>query len=279
MLFQGRPSSAVLSGVGCMQCKDFESVLASEGLGPLSAEAREHLGGCLRCQDFLADVDSIVAVARTLPAEVTPPDRVWISLRAQLEAEGLIKQPAEVSERTAWWGNLSAWLRPRSLAAATAALALAAAAFFLAHHTNNNTARNKQPAPVITEPAQPAAPVTADNSVPASTPAPKSGKSAGPAASKVKGLAPSPSENASTTLSEAELDISNMQLAGDGDSNAQVDASLRQNLRTLNEFIAECEQHLRKNPQDELAREYLNIAYQQKADLLAAMMENGRSEH
>ena len=261
-----------------MQCKDFESVLASEGLGPLSADAREHLGGCLRCQDFLADLDSIVSLARTLPAEVTPPDRVWISLRAQLEAEGLIKEPAEVSERAAWWENLSAWWRPRSLAAATAALALAAAAFFLAHRTNN-MAENKRPAPAITTPAQPAAPITADNSVPTSTAVPKPGKSSGLAPSRVKELAPSPSENATTTLSEAELDVSNMQLAGNGNSNAQVDASLRQNLRTLNEFIAECEQHLHKNPQDELAREYLNIAYQQKADLLAAMMESGRSEH
>jgi hypothetical protein len=260
-----------------MQCKDFESVLASEGFGPLSAEARAHLGGCLRCQDFLADLDSIVAVARTLPAEVTPPDRVWISLRAQLEAEGLIKVPAEISERAAWWENLGAWLRSRSLATATAALALGAAAFFLAPHASKDTAGNKQPAPAISEPAQPSAPPTADNSAPAIAPARKPPRSSGLALSRVKDLAPSPSENASTTLSEAENDMSNMWLAGNG--NAQVDASLRDNLRTLNEFIAECEQHLRKNPQDELAREYLNTAYQQKADLLAAMMESGRSEH
>jgi hypothetical protein len=107
-----------------------------------------------------------------------------------------------------------------------------------------------------------------------------SGKSSAPgrAPSRVKGLKPSPSENAPTTLPETELDVFNMQLAG-GNGNAQVDASLRQNLRTLKEFIAECEQHLRKHPEDELAREYLNIAYQQKADLLAAIMDSGRSEH
>jgi ribosomal protein S15P/S13E len=50
-------------------------------------------------------------------------------------------------------------------------------------------------------------------------------------------------------------------------------------LRTLNEFIAECEKHLKQNPQDQLAREYLYSAYQQKADLLAAMMDSGRSDH
>ncbi len=262
-----------------MQCKDFESVFASEGLGPLSAEAREHLDGCSHCRDFLADLDSIVAVARTLPAEVAPPDRVWVSLCAQLEAEGLIKQPVGLQEASSWWENLSIWLRPRSLATASAALVLVVTAVFLTRtplgpHSDvaNKLAARKSPSatqPTVPAyiPDSPSAPVIAagKNSTP------------GPTPSKVKELAPSPSENASTTLSEAELDVSNMQLAGNG--NAQVDVSLRQNLRTLNEFIAECEQHLRSNPQDELAREYLNIAYQQKADLLAAMMESGRSEH
>ena len=92
---------------------------------------------------------------------------------------------------------------------------------------------------------------------------------------RVKELAPSPSETASSTLAQAELSVSDMQQAG----NSRVDSSLRDNMRTLNQFIAECEQHLKQNPQDQLAREYLNAAYQQKADLLAAMMESGRSNH
>jgi DNA-directed RNA polymerase specialized sigma subunit len=61
--------------------------------------------------------------------------------------------------------------------------------------------------------------------------------------------------------------------------NPVVDASLRQNLRTINEFIAECEARLKQNPRDQLTREYLNMAYQQKAELLNAMMDTGRSEH
>ena len=85
---------------------------------------------------------------------------------------------------------------------------------------------------------------------------------------------PSPSE-AGVTLQQAERDLPNIQLAG----NSTVDASLRQNLRTVDEFIAECEYHLKMNPQDELAREYQDSAYQQKAELLAAMMDSGRSEH
>ena len=260
-----------------MQCKDFESVLASEGFGPFSAEAREHLGGCLHCQDLLADIDSIVAAAKTFPAEVTPPARVWISLRAQLEAEGLIKEPAKVTERLSWWKAVGAWWKPRSLVSVGAALVLTVTAVFLTHSPQNARVANEAPAPKPTGAVQPSVPEKVADSRPAPALSPGKNSTPGPVPSRIKELAPSPSENASNTLSETELDVSNMQLAGNG--NAQVDVSLRQNLRTLNEFIAECEQHLRKNPQDELAREYLNIAYQQKADLLAAMMESGRSEH
>jgi len=81
--------------------------------------------------------------------------------------------------------------------------------------------------------------------------------------------------NGGLVLNQAELAVPNMQLAG----NSTVDASLRDNLRTVNEFIAECQQHLKQHPEDELAREYLESAYQQKAELLAAMMDSGGSEH
>jgi hypothetical protein len=36
---------------------------------------------------------------------------------------------------------------------------------------------------------------------------------------------------------------------------------------------------LKQNPQDQLTREYLNMAYQQKAELLTSMLDSGRSEH
>ena len=93
-------------------------------------------------------------------------------------------------------------------------------------------------------------------------------------------LKPSPSENAylgdsAAVLSQTEDALPRRELT----DNATVDASLRQNLRTLNEFIAECESRLKQNPQDQLTREYLNMAYQQKAELLNAMMDTGRSEH
>jgi len=256
-----------------MQCKELESVLESEGLEQLSKDARLHLATCGACQGLVADLDAIVTAAKALPAEVAPPDRIWISLRAQLEAEGLIKEPAEVFGQASVWESIVAWMKPRTFVTAAAAALVLAAVIFLArvpHPSPPDVAKNQQ-ALEAPRAAQPATPVPAAPSTELHT----NVATQEPSRIKTRDLAPSPSESASFTLNQAELDVPDMQLAG----NSQVDASLRQNLRTLNAFIAECEQHLKQNPQDELAREYLNTAYQQKADLLAAMMESGRGDN
>jgi hypothetical protein len=52
-----------------------------------------------------------------------------------------------------------------------------------------------------------------------------------------------------------------------------VDASLNDNLEIVNKFIADCELRVRQEPGDEVAREYLSGAYQQKAELLSTIME------
>jgi hypothetical protein len=256
-----------------MHCKELESVLETGGLGQLPKDARLHLATCDACQAFVADLNSIVSAAKSFPAEVNPPDRIWISLRAQLEAEGLIKEPVEVSERSSWWESFNAWLKPRTFVSAAAAAAVLAAVVFVTRipQTSHPGIAKNQPVVETARPAQPQ--VTA--SAPAAPTLPATAPTRGQIPTRAKELAPSPSESASFTLSQAELDVPNMQLAG----NSQVDLALRQNLRTLNAFIAECELHLKQNPQDELAREYLNTAYQQKADLLAAMMESGRGEN
>ena len=253
-----------------MQCKHLEEVLEQNGLNPLSADAREHLAGCPACQDLFADFSAISLAAREIPAEVAPPERLWVSLQARLESEGLIQpsQSATISMGTSWWENFSSLLRPRTLATAAVGLALVIAAATQIQKPSPPRVANNP----VAKPNAAAANVPATNKVleqptlPAHT---------APAVTHDKALLPSPTESASTTLSQAELDVPDMQLAG----NSTVDASLRQNLRTLNEFIAECELHLKQNPQDQLAREYLHAAYQQKAELLSAMIESGRSEH
>jgi|SRR5208282_1014406 hypothetical protein len=54
-----------------------------------------------------------------------------------------------------------------------------------------------------------------------------------------------------------------------------VTASLHDNLAIVDNYIALCEKSVREEPENEVARDYLYDAYQQKADLLAQMSERG----
>jgi hypothetical protein len=80
-------------------------------------------------------------------------------------------------------------------------------------------------------------------------------------------------QDTSLTLSDDEAHLPAVQLA----SNSGVDASLRQNLDIVDKFIVDCEQRVKEDPQDDLAREYLTGAYQQKAELISLMMDRGGS--
>ena len=277
-----------------MQCKELEAVLADDEVSPLSAEAREHLAGCTTCRDLLADLSAIVAAAEHIPAEVNPPERIWVSLRAQMEAEGIIRDAGSVEEfaPSPWWSRFGQFFRPRALATVAAAVALVAGSIYLAQRpgpgrvANNGTpsANASKANPVVTAGVSeaPAAKVATPVSPKRRNSSAETARVIAPPQPResLGELAPSPSENAgfadsAAVLSETESTLPTRRLAG----NAMVDASLRQNLRTLNEFIAECESRLKQNPQDQLTREYLNMAYQQKAELLTAMLDSGRSEH
>jgi hypothetical protein len=276
-----------------MQCKELEAVLESEGLSPLPLEAREHLAGCSHCQDLFADLSTIVLTAKSVPAEIAPPHRVWVSIRAQLEAEGVIRDTLLVAAPSSapWWNGLAEFFRPRALATAAAALVLVAGSVYVVDHHSSNTPSSRNtavPKPVPVQVSQ--SPALAPESAPVASEAlektpPKHVESARvavppqPRASSTV-LRRSPSEEAYLGDSAAVLAQTEDSLPRTGlTNNAAFDASLRQNLRTLNEFIAECESRLKQNPQDQLTREYLNMAYQQKAELLTAMMDSGRSEH
>src|SRR6202047_5085845 len=81
-------------------------------------------------------------------------------------------------------------------------------------------------------------------------------------------------QDTSLTLSNDEAHLPTMQLSG----NSSVDVSLRENLDIVDKFIVDCEQRVKEQPQDDLAREYLTGAYQQKGELISVMMDRGGSE-
>jgi len=216
-----------------------EFAVEQEGLAPLPEAARAHVAGCSHCQEFVADLAAIVSIAHELPAEVTPPARVWVSLQRQLEVEGIIKTPVGLArgESSSWWQGFNDLFRSRAVATATVGLLIVAAGVL----------QLRQPPDASLE-----------------------------TASSVIGPAwQIPFAQTAKVLNEQEIDLRNLQLAG----TSAVDDSFRQNLEQVDDFIAECERRVQATPQDELAREYLSNAYQQKAELLSAMMDRGGSVH
>jgi uncharacterized protein YoaH (UPF0181 family) len=241
-----------------MQCKDIEEVLENEGFSPLPENVRAHAATCRACSSLIADFSAILSVAEQLPAEVEPPTRVWVSLRNQLEAEGIIKidpQQLVVIPQLSWWESLSRILSGRALATAAVGLVIIAAAFVQTRHdANRDSGGNLSPRTVAVSPV-PQTPINSSE----------------------------PLADTGQTLrqEEQQMVVRAAQQAGAGGMSTPnidvVDTSLRQNLASLNLFIEECRHRLKEDPHDELAREYLSVAYQQKAELLSAMLDRGRS--
>jgi hypothetical protein len=213
-----------------MQCSELELVFEQEGLAPLSAEARQHLSQCSACKHFVEDVTTIVALAHELPADVEPPEHVWVSIREQLVLEGTVREFSEGKEAASWWQSFAELFRNRALATATLAAVLGVAGLSL----------YRTPPEMTSE------------------------------------IQNDPYSSTVSMLSAQEHDLTNMQLASTASTSA-VDASLRENLQQVDDFIADCERHVKEEPSDELTREYLTNAYQQKAALLSAMMDRGGS--
>src|SRR6266550_2174970 len=114
-----------------MQCRDIAQVIEQEGFSPLPEAARGHVAGCSACSSLIADFERILAVASEIPAEVEPPSRVWVSLRAQLEAEKIIREPqiAASSVSAPWWQGFGQMIRGRMLATAAVGLLVIAAGY------------------------------------------------------------------------------------------------------------------------------------------------------
>jgi hypothetical protein len=81
----------------------------------------------------------------------------------------------------------------------------------------------------------------------------------------------------STLPLSAQLTAEQVSFASFNDSNPVVTASLNKNLAIVDNYIALCEKSVQEEPQNEVARDYLYEAYQQKADLLAQMTERGEN--
>jgi len=215
-----------------MKCDQFERVLEEQDDAALPKAALAHMELCEACRILTADLGAIRDVALELSAvELPVPERVWIALSNQLEAERILREnrPAIASAKPGWW---SAFQRP-ALAGAFLSLILAAAALVGYQSGSVQLAERSQVAP-----------------------------------RQVSG----PVLSAENTFQEESLSIGDASISGLPQQDAAVTDSFRRNLGIVDNFIAVCEKSVREQPENEMAREYLYGAYEQKAELLATAM-------
>jgi hypothetical protein len=220
-----------------MQCNELERILEQQADGPLSELAAAHLNDCEACRAVTADLAAIHAAAAELGAEeITPPEHLWITLRNQLEAEGIIHESPQPSERVnrGWW---FAFQRP-ALAGAFLSLVLIAAGMISNMGNSTQTTGRLTVAPQLE--LQP-----------------------------VSLTVPS----AENVFKEEVLTVGNENIPGFRARDAAVSDSIRRNLNIVDNFIAMCEKDVREQPENEMAREYLYGAYEQKAELLSTAMD------
>jgi hypothetical protein len=220
-----------------MQCNELEQILEQRADGPLPDLATAHIIGCEACRALTADLEAIHAVAIELGAEeIAPPEHLWITLRNQLEAEGIIREtsPATASVKHGWW---FAFQRP-ALAGAFLSLVLVAAGMISTMGNPTQMAGRLTVAPQLELQREASAVPSAEN-----------------------------------VFKEELLTVGNENIPGFQAHDAAVSDSIRRNLNIVDNFIAMCEKNVREQPENELAREYLYGAYEQKAELLATAMD------
>lgn len=218
-----------------MQCYELEQILEQQTEGALPDTALAHIDACEPCRTLLADLEAIRLAALDLAAEeVAPPERLWISLRNQLEAEGLIHEPRPLPQTAqhSWW---LVFQRPALAGAWLALLVVAAGLVGYNGGLTQVAGRREAAAPL-------------QNS-----------------------LVPS----AQTVFNAEVSTVGEEPVPGFPMRDPAVTAAFRRNLDVVDSLIDLCEKSVREEPENEVAREYLYGAYEQKAALLATATDRG----
>ena len=208
-----------------MQCNEFLNYSEQWMEGGRLTAAAAHVDACPRCRGMIAEMEAIAQSARELADETPEPsERVWTALRAQLEAEGLIRQRGFGD----WFSAVFAVLpRPALAGAYVAVLLMALILGSLSMSPLQDALEFQRPQ--------------------------------------------SPDAMLQPQFSQAEQ----REMVKLHRHDPAVSATYRDSLEIVDKFIALCEKTVREEPRNQVAREYLYAAYQQKADLLATMAENG----
>ena len=240
-----------------MNCTDLLELAEHEPDAPLPASVAAHLNSCQDCRSLWDDLDAIRTAGRELGAEeVAPPERLWVALRSQLESEGLIRAQ---SQPAFTWLDAFLGRGPRlAMAGAYLSLLLIAAGFI----SFRSTAPSVLTPGVLSSDGSGASPVIVASSEPAG------------------------SALAGWSAPDIRVDGVGQKLDGDmkrvmaqlPERDSVLVTSIQQNLGIVDNLIAVCEKSVREQPGNQLARQYLYGAYQQKAVLLATAMDHSTLE-
>jgi hypothetical protein len=227
-----------------MDCSEFVDQLDDWLRGQRSTAARVHSRECHECHAMSEDVGAILNTAEKWALdEAAPSPRLWNALRAQLQEEGLIREPASPaaparvrlqpqieSPKSAGW--FAKWFSPtlRPALASGYIAALIAVSFLFVGPSGKQIDDSQW----LSRTQVSIKPITAE-------------------------------------LNAAERNV----LSNLASANPVISASLHQNLAIVDNDIELCEKSVREQPENELARDFLYQAYEQKADLLAEISDRG----
>ena len=222
--------------MAAIDCKQFLNQFDAWMDGQRTADAQAHARNCTVCRSLADDIGSITAAARSLAVEeLEPPRHVWTSLRAQLEREGLIREQVSVGQITEHKTSGAGW---RRWLGAIPRPALAGA--YLAALVAVGVALS------------------------------------GPISKRVNDYRWIQGTQDSTNPLNVQLNsVEQTTMASLASSNPVVTAVLHKNMAIVDNYITLCEKSVHDEPENEVARDYLYEAYQQKADLLAQLNERG----
>jgi hypothetical protein len=227
----------------CKRYRDAIQELADGTIGPVrKAELQTHLDQCDDCRALAADMRKIRDAAATLDRPV-PSDRVWRGIAAQLQKEGRVTAAAPRRRHTA-------------LLALAAALVLAVggALYVLM------PLRGTNPAPVA-ENGNAAG--TSTETAAATDPA--RGNAGGTDA--VQSIADD-LKIAEQHYQSAITKLEQVTKANDGTIDPQTAAVIQNNLKVINNAIADSREALKSDPQNRVAQDSLFDALRQKVTLL-----------
>lgn len=221
--------------MGSSACQLFEQQLAAYLEGSEQTTVLSHARECAVCGDMFKDLQLIRAAARELPLE-EPPSRVWKNLRTTLVREGLVRRP-----KPAWL----AWLRApnmpsRYVSATAAATVLVLGALVIVgpkFSRKHATLSTLTPMRLSADTAD----FTAEQMALAQT-----------------------VQSMEQTFKQRETDLPPV-----------IKSTYDKGLATLDSSIEQSLDSVRRNPRNDLARQFLMDAYAQKANILTSALEYG----